>query len=157
MARHVDAVLLIGGGDKPEGLPAGLPCFRATLKPERPATLPVRQAVLAYCGLARPEKFAASLRDLGLDVRGLREFPAHHPFTGAEAETLLAEAEQLGVALVTTEKDAARFAGEPKLARLAAASHSIPVSLQAEDAFWDWLYAGLSSARSRASTASGPA
>lgn len=157
MARHVDAILLIGAGNKPEGFPAKLPCFRATLEPQRPASLPAGAAVLAYCGLARPEKFATSLRALGLDLRGLREFPDHHPFTAAEAEALLAEAEQLGAALVTTEKDAARFAGEPAFARLAAASHAIPVRLQAEAAFWDWLYAGLSSVRSRASTASGPA
>jgi tetraacyldisaccharide 4'-kinase len=43
------------------------------------------------------------------------------------------EAEHDGLALLTTEKDRARMAGEPLLAALAARSHVLPVTLVVEE------------------------
>jgi tetraacyldisaccharide 4'-kinase len=64
---------------------------------------------LALAGLARPSGFLASLRGLGIELAAERLFADHHPFTGAEAAEVLAEATRLGVPVVTTEKDHVRL------------------------------------------------
>jgi tetraacyldisaccharide 4'-kinase len=71
----------------------------------------------ALAGLARPEVFAASLQELGVDLRHFFRFPDHHAFTGREMAELAAVAQRLGAAgLVTTEKDWMRLAGGWKFA-----------------------------------------
>lgn len=155
-ARHVDGVLLIGDAPAPAALPA-LPRFRGRMVAAAGARPEAGMKILAYCGLARPEKFHASLREAGFDIGRSRDFPDHHLYSESEAQALLAEARALGLQLMTTEKDAVRLAGSPGLAALAAESGVFRIRLEPEPAFWEWLYAGLESARKRASTASGPA
>lgn len=66
--------------------------------------------VLAFCGLARPESFQASLVGLGLEVAGLERFNDHHPFTPDEVAGLWRRAKDVGAeALVCTQKDAVRL------------------------------------------------
>lgn len=66
--------------------------------------------VLAFCGLGKPQGFAASLRGLGLELTGFESFGDHHAYTPAELEALLAQARSLGAAaLLTSEKDQARL------------------------------------------------
>ncbi|CAO0823284.1 Tetraacyldisaccharide 4'-kinase [Desulfarculales bacterium] len=68
------------------------------------------RAVLAFCGLAQPEGFARSLRDLGLLLLDFRSFGDHHPYTSSEIAALWAQAKTLGAqALVTSEKDEVRL------------------------------------------------
>ncbi|MCI0573585.1 MAG: tetraacyldisaccharide 4'-kinase [Myxococcaceae bacterium] len=67
------------------------------------------QRVLAFAGIARPERFAATLRERGAEVVQLVEFGDHHAFTRAELARLVALAARLDARLVTTEKDAARL------------------------------------------------
>ncbi|MFY8113745.1 MAG: tetraacyldisaccharide 4'-kinase [Rhabdaerophilum sp.] len=157
MAGSVHAVLLVGDGPIPDELPPGLPLFRAQLVPAGEWTALIGRKVLAYCGLARPGKFLATLESAGITVAEMAEFPDHHAFTPAEADALLRRAEAGGLVLVTTEKDAARLTGDPALRALAAASQVVAVRLEPEPAFLDWFYRAFDSARSRASTASGPA
>jgi tetraacyldisaccharide 4'-kinase len=67
-------------------------------------------AVLAFCGLGRPEGFTHGLADAGLRVLDLEIFPDHHPYTSAEMDALWRRARALGAeALVTSEKDAVRL------------------------------------------------
>lgn len=66
--------------------------------------------VLGFCGLASPGGFEASLRGLGLDLRGLEAFGDHHRFTLGEVLDLWVRAREVGArALVCSEKDAARL------------------------------------------------
>ena len=65
--------------------------------------------VFAFAGIGRPEKFFASLRDLGCTLAQTREFADHHPYTRGELEALLRDAAALGAKLVTTEKDLVRI------------------------------------------------
>ena len=60
-------------------------------------------------------------------------FPDHHRFTAEEAAGLIMRAEHDGLALLTTEKDRARMAGEPLLAALAARAHVLPVTLAVDE------------------------
>jgi len=106
---RADAIVLIGDGAEPEGLrPAGPPILRADLVPiagERFAG----QNLVAFAGIGRPEKFFATLRQLGATLVATHGFPDHHPYRPAEIEALRREAASLGAALVCTTKDRVRL------------------------------------------------
>jgi tetraacyldisaccharide 4'-kinase len=68
------------------------------------------QPVLAFCGLARPDDFSASLEKLGLVISARRWFGDHHAYAGREVADLWKEAGRAGArALVCSEKDAVRL------------------------------------------------
>ena len=94
-AQFVDALVVIGGeidslGDLCDAAP-GKPVFRARLQPDAVvAARLIGRPVLAFAGIARPEKFFATLSEIGASVAATRVFPDHHPFTSTEIEALLA-------------------------------------------------------------------
>ena len=65
--------------------------------------------MLAFTGIAVPDKFFASLAGTGADIVARRAFPDHHLFTAAEREAVLKEAARLEAIPVTTAKDAVRL------------------------------------------------
>ncbi len=70
------------------------------------------ERALAVAGIADPEDFAASLRDLGFELVGLRGFADHHEFTDDDIAGLDADIRRLDASVVlTTEKDAVRLRG----------------------------------------------
>jgi tetraacyldisaccharide 4'-kinase len=76
---------------------------------ERPEAVRHRP-VMAFAGLARPEVFAATLRELGADLKDFQIFPDHHAYTSQEVHNLAAVASACGAeALITTGKDWARL------------------------------------------------
>jgi tetraacyldisaccharide 4'-kinase len=111
-----------------------LPVHPARLVPQRPERLAGRR-VLAWAGIGRPEKFAATLAALGAEVVDLVAFADHRMLDEADAEALLARAGASGLDLVTTEKDAARLSATttPALRRLVLASHVAAVDLVFDD------------------------
>ena len=70
-------------------------------------------AVHGFCGIAKPEKFRASLAAQGYQMEGFTSFADHHNFTEAEAAKLLAH----DTPLITTEKDMARLRARRPTAR----------------------------------------
>jgi len=136
---RVDAMLVIGNGGDAQAVVADattrkLPVFHGRLVPDAVAVGDLRaRKVLAFAGIGNPEKFFASAEDVGLTIAERRPFPDHHCFTAEEAAALIVDAEQEGLALLTTEKDHARMAGEPALAALAAATHVLPVKLAVDE------------------------
>ena len=77
-----------------------------------PMALPPR--LLAFSGIAHPEKLLGSLRDLGGNVVGSIDFPDHHRFSESDARLLLKESQRLNATPVTTNKDAMRLAHSRK-------------------------------------------
>ncbi|MGG7567303.1 tetraacyldisaccharide 4'-kinase [Rhodovulum sp. DZ06] len=88
---------------------AALPRLEGQVQP-RPIGIDWRgQRVVAFAGIGRPEKFFATLRGLGVDLRAAHPFPDHAPFTPRALRRLIQEAAAEQAMLVTTEKDAVRL------------------------------------------------
>lgn len=88
--------------------------------------------VHGFCGIARPEKFKASLVTQGYEIDGFTSFADHHDFTEADAEHILAHA----TPLMTTEKDMARLQNAPTesaRAALARRAQVLPIALEIAD------------------------
>ncbi|MGF1608951.1 MAG: tetraacyldisaccharide 4'-kinase, partial [Kiloniellales bacterium] len=111
-AARAEGVVLLG--DDRHGLAArlasGRPLLRARLAPTAEAGALRGRRVLAFAGIGRPTKFFATLAETGAELVASRAFPDHHPYSRAEIEALLAEAERQSVLAVTTAKDAVRLA-----------------------------------------------
>lgn len=112
-----------------------LPIFHGRLEPDRQtiAALGGRR-VLAFAGIADPEKFFATIAEAGIAVADRASFPDHHRYSAAEAQALMARADAANLVLITTEKDHVRLAGNPQLTALAARAGTLPVRLVIEEA-----------------------
>jgi tetraacyldisaccharide 4'-kinase len=108
---RADSIVLIGDGAAPAELrDTDRPIFRARLQPVRGGALAGARLV-AFAGIGRPEKFAATLRTVGASVVAAHPFPDHHRFSEAEIAGLRREAARAGARLVTTAKDWVRLSG----------------------------------------------
>lgn len=65
--------------------------------------------LVAFCGIAAPEKFFEGLRAAGAALAAVHAFPDHHPFTERELDILRRDADEKGAQLATTAKDAMRL------------------------------------------------
>lgn len=96
------------------------PVFRSQHMPDR-VFLPNRKEdydpafmkgkkVLAFAGIARPERFGDTLKGLGAEVLAFHAFRDHHPFSIKEIRDLVHLKKRIGAhLLVTTEKDWVRI------------------------------------------------
>ncbi|MBI1246099.1 MAG: tetraacyldisaccharide 4'-kinase [Alphaproteobacteria bacterium] len=105
-AARAAACVVIGEDAHGAAASTGLPVLRADLLAQ-PNDL-AGADVLAFAGIGRPGKFFATLEEVGARVRAVRQFDDHHPYSRAEIEALLAEADRLGARAVTTRKDLVR-------------------------------------------------
>jgi tetraacyldisaccharide 4'-kinase len=147
----VTAQVLIGGADDALAALGALapqkPILRARLEADAivGAQL-VGRPLYAFAGIARPEKFFATLEALGARVAVKRRFADHHAYGAREVEAMIAEAAARDLVLVTTEKDHVRLAPAHRNAVLA-----LPVTLRFErpDAVAALLRSALAQRRAR--------
>lgn len=113
---RADAVVLVGGDSSgAERTVAGRkPVLRARLAPGAGAEDIFNRDVIAFAGIGRPEKFFATLAEIGANVVATRSFADHHFYSPDEVMRLIERAIGREALVVTTEKDAVRL---PKEAR----------------------------------------
>ncbi len=137
---HVDAVLLVGaagrGADRAilAAQKRGLRILHGALRPDPAAVAALAgNPVLAFAGIADPDKFFATLEACGIPAAARIRFPDHHRYTAAETASLVDRARQGGLTLVTTEKDMVRMSGDPAARALMGHTAVLPVSLVFHD------------------------
>jgi tetraacyldisaccharide 4'-kinase len=103
-AARCQAAVLIG----PDiDLPSSPPVLRAYLVPAPDIRDFVDAKVLAFAGIAVPDKFFTMLRENRVDLVKTVSFPDHHPYRDADIRKLIEMAH--GATLLTTPKDAVRL------------------------------------------------
>jgi tetraacyldisaccharide 4'-kinase len=111
---RADALVVIGDGGKATSL---IKAFESQAKPVLKARIVSRQdrrwlgvlPVIGFAGIARPEKFFATLRDNGARLIDARSYPDHYRYSEQQARSMLKEAKDYNAMLVTTEKDFVRL------------------------------------------------
>ena len=132
--QRADAVVLIG--DDKTGLTERLtgiwgyrgPLLRAHVAPCPSAAALAGRPVIAFAGIAHPEKLFDSLAEAGAAVVGRYGFPDHHPYEESDLVPILADAERSNTLVVTTEKDHVRVP-----VRLRSRITALPVTVTWED------------------------
>jgi tetraacyldisaccharide 4'-kinase len=134
------ALIIIGTGGNAAPLEQA---FAATDKPVLRARVVPRQdkrwlgvlPVIAFAGIAAPEKFYATLSANGARILARHSFGDHHRYTRREAAALLKEAEDRKAMLVTTEKDFVRIPEEEgtPLGELKFRCRPFPIAIEFEE------------------------
>ena len=111
-------------------------------------TLTRDKPVVAVAGIARPQRFFETLTHDGWNVAERIAFPDHHWFTSSDLARVDATARAAdAVAVLTTEKDAARLPGTPPV-RVPWVAVPLQVSIEPSVEFSDWLRQRVATARS---------
>jgi tetraacyldisaccharide 4'-kinase len=143
---RADAIILLhntSAAGEPLSPPKWLSSFSKPILEARiePAGIVPEGKLVAFAGLARPEKFFDTLAAMGGDVTEAVPFSDHHPYSEADLEVLSQMAEERGARLITTEKDAMRLSPEWR-----ARVHVLPVAARfADEAALDALLAPIRS------------
>jgi len=111
-----------------------IPLFDAALVTKGGTGALKGKPVIAFAGIAHPEKFFNTVEATGARITRRVAFADHHVYTEDDAAALLATAKKTGALLVTTEKDLVRLPDTGKaLASLKKVARPLPVSLQMKD------------------------
>ncbi len=111
---RADVIVLIGEDiagieNHPAVRESRLAVLKAHVRPGAEAESLKGQPVVAFAGIANPEKFFRTLEEAGSEIKASHAFPDHHPFGEEDIQRLKSEAAGLNAKLTTTEKDAMRL------------------------------------------------
>ena len=112
---RADLMIAIGGAEAQArfaslwGPQIPQPLVTASLHPLQTGMDWQGQRLLAFAGIADPDRFFTTLRSLGADLVRGEALADHAPLSETLLKRLEAEAQATGAQLVTTEKDAARL------------------------------------------------
>ena len=106
---------------------------------------------MAVCGIARPERFLATLEHQGWRVADSIVFKDHHWFSAADLERIDQAVEAVhATAVLTTEKDAVRLKAVAAAPRAPWWMVPVEASIEPGAVFADWLASRVRSARAAA-------
>jgi tetraacyldisaccharide 4'-kinase len=136
-ARLADALLVTGTQDNVVMVASALKHPTAFRVETKYGAASGAQRVVAFAGIARPERFFNALRSLGYEVARELTFPDHHWYTARDILRIQAAARETGATLtITTGKDAVRC-------RLECAVLPMTVSIEPAAEFEQWLIGTL--------------
>jgi len=104
---RAQAVIVMGKGKSDLDF-AGVRTLKAKLVAPDAGDLAGKR-VVAFAGIGRPQKFFATLEELGATLVATRGYPDHHRYRAAELDQSSREAASQNAALITTEKDWVRL------------------------------------------------
>jgi tetraacyldisaccharide 4'-kinase len=113
--RFASALIIVGDGARgttlaEHALRIGRPVVRARMNiPAGAATELAGRRVYAFAGIGHPEKFFASLANVGAQIVGSIRFPDHYAYRRADITDLQRAAKARNAQPVTTEKDFVRL------------------------------------------------
>ena len=115
--RHTSALLKVGSGHAADAIVrmaarAGKPFFAASLKVRGQEGLQGK-SVLAFAGIADPQKFFRTVESTGAKIAVHRSFGDHQHLNDAEIADILDTARRHALEIVTTSKDFVRLLGRP--------------------------------------------
>ena len=94
-----------------------------------------KKRILAFCGIARPNRFFSLLQEEGIRPARLLKFPDHHPYPASSVKNIVKEFHRANAeALFTTEKDAVKVRDAKELIRLPV--YYLKIDLGLEQAFY---------------------
>ena len=111
---RADAIILVGNNHKNTHKIDSLrtenkiPILEGFINKKKKSTNNNNKKVLAFSGIAFPDKFFKTLKDMGYTVIKTKVFPDHYPYTLKDMIKLKNYAENYGLKLITTEKDIVR-------------------------------------------------
>jgi tetraacyldisaccharide 4'-kinase len=146
---HAQALVVVGAADGAEVIVErarrrAIAIFHGRLEPDQATVAALAgRKVLAFAGIGNPEKFFATLTAASVAIGERASFGDHHRYTAAEAQALLARADEANLVLLTTEKDRARLWRDRRVLALAERANALPVRLAITeaDAFRDMILA----------------
>ena len=113
---RADAIVLVGNnykinGNKIENLRTKYktPVLEGCINKKKIPKQNKNKKVLAFCGIAFPDKFFKTLKDMGYEVVKTKVFPDHYPYTLKDIIKLKSYAKNYELKLITTEKDLVRI------------------------------------------------
>jgi tetraacyldisaccharide 4'-kinase len=105
------------------------------------------EPVIAFAGIARPERFFDDLSASGRHAAETIAFADHHPYTQKDIDRVVARARAVGASLaLTTEKDAVRLEGMD-FKGLPVQTIPLSVTIEPSQQFHHWLVDRLAGAR----------
>jgi tetraacyldisaccharide 4'-kinase len=139
--KRCDTIIVIGNGGKAKSVidaaaAGGKPVLKARMVPLQDKRWLGVLPVIGFAGIARPEKFFATLRNNGARLIDTRSYPDHYRYSERQARSLLKEAKDYNAMLVTTEKDWVRLPADDgsDAAELRHRSRPFLIAVEFEDA-----------------------
>jgi len=112
---RADAIILVGNNHKINTRKIDslrtenkIPILEGFINKKKKSTNNNNKKVLAFSGIAFPDKFFKTLKDMGYTLIKTKVFPDHYPYTLKDMIKLKNYAENYGLKLITTEKDIVR-------------------------------------------------
>jgi tetraacyldisaccharide 4'-kinase len=114
--KYSTALLKVGRGDAADpfirsAARSGKAVYESRITPVGSAAEIAGAKVLAFAGIADPEKFYRTVEELGGEITVRMSFSDHHHMSDDEIEDILSTAEIKQLDIVTTAKDAVRLIG----------------------------------------------
>ena len=124
--KGIDKIILTGESDENETdllKSFDIPVIKSSIKTNSIIKLK-KEKLLAFCGLANPNKFFDTLKKNGYEISSKRIFPDHYAYKKDDINDLILDANNQNLKLITTEKDYVKISENKDLI------HFLPIELK---------------------------